>query len=88
MAKQATFTLLTLRKKNETEEIHLIRSRKTPKDTCEVVVNSICKKATFSESKAIKPACINEDQARRKSAVLGRAVCGTCVSALYTTYDE
>ena len=32
--------------------------------------------------------CLNEGEARNMAAEIGRAVCGICVSHLYTTYDE
>lgn len=38
-----------------------------------------------NDSATNKFTCETEDQARKKIAEIGRPVCGTCVSTLYTT---
>lgn len=76
----------TLKIKTDTQEMHLFEA--TPKSGNECIPNSksICKKMYLSESSGNKFACYNEEKARTTIASLGRKVCGTCTSHLYTTY--
>ena len=75
----------TLRAKNDTDEIHIFLADPKPDNKCLSRQNSICRKAGRDES-TMKQACLSEQQARTESAKIGRKVCGTCVSHLYTTY--
>ncbi|WP_325435130.1 hypothetical protein [Pseudomonas nitroreducens] len=84
----------TLLEKGDSEEFHLFEGEWTnkPEKRCSVALTSICKKMNKSDRKKVggvnvKPyfACLEEDAARQSSARKGRAVCGICVSTLYTT---
>lgn len=73
-------------KYNDTEETHIFTGHFTP-ETCTAKAVSICEKLNRKEENISQiKICLNEDQARAKAAELGRSVCGTCVSHLYTTY--
>lgn len=52
---------------------------------CAESSKSICQKSENKDNDWIKT-CLDEKQARLKAAELGRLVCATCVSHLYTTY--
>ena len=54
---------------------------------CTVSVACICKKITPSQGNWVLGAvCLNEFEARDKAVAFGKAVCGGCVSGLYSTY--
>ena len=76
----------TLKKKKDTNELHLFEGTMT-KDGCTSSQKSICNKMDKSESAGNKFTCYTEDEARKKCAEIGRAVCGICISHLYNTYD-
>jgi hypothetical protein len=73
----------TLKKKNETKELHLFEGDMTP-EGCNSESTSICRKMKKSESEKNIFACFNEGEARVKCAQIGRDVCGICVSHLYS----
>jgi hypothetical protein len=84
-------TVYSLKKKKDTEEHHIFEGEWTDNETprhCSVEVHSICNKATRGESDFIGKSCMSEDGMRKAAAVLGRAVCGICVSHLYATPEE
>ncbi|GHS82586.1 hypothetical protein PAGU2196_34200 [Pseudomonas sp. PAGU 2196] len=75
----------SLRKKENTEEVHIFLADKT--DTgCVSRLKSICRKMAKAETSDQVKTCLKEGEARTESARLGRQVCGTCVSHLYATY--
>jgi hypothetical protein len=77
----------SIRKLEETGEHHIYEGKLTSSDPLECVSgkNSICKKVMRSDTKHIGKSCLAEDVARKAAAVLGRSVCGVCVSHLYAT---
>lgn len=75
----------TLKKKQNTEELHLFKGEMT-NDGCTSAQLSICKKMNKNESVGNKFACENENNARKKCAEIGREVCGICISSLYANY--
>lgn len=77
----------SIRKRNETNEHHIFEGTLTSTDPreCSTRKSSICNKAKFDETSTINLSCLAEETARAKAAVLGRSVCGTCVSHLYAT---
>lgn len=82
-------TCYTLKQNNDTEELHLFKGHITspaPKVKCTSAQWSECGRMNKDDSSGNKFACEEEEAARKKCANLGRAVCGTCVSTLYTTY--
>lgn len=74
----------TLKKKKDTNEYHLFEGDKTEKG-CTSYGKSICKKMDRIDNNN-SFACESEKTAREKCAEIGRSVCGTCVSTLYTSY--
>ncbi|WP_449434323.1 hypothetical protein [Pseudomonas putida] len=75
----------SLRKKDQTDEIHIFLADKT--DTgCVSRQNSVCRKMAKADTSEQVKTCLKEGEARTESAILGRKVCGTCVSHLYSTY--
>ena len=82
-------TCYTLKEHNTTGELHLFKGQITmtdPELKCTSAQWSECGKMNKNDSAKNKFACQKEDEARLKCAKIGRAVCGTCVSTLYTTY--
>lgn len=80
-----------LRKRKDTDEIHLFEGLFTPRkeSLCTVGPKSICEKATFDGTTSIPGyGCKTEDEIRILAAQKGRTVCGTCVSHLYNTYPD
>lgn len=72
----------------KTDEKHIFEGD-FKSDQCYADDVSICEKVIIDNGTWIKDSiCLNEDEARKKAAILGRSVCGTCVSHLYNTYDE
>lgn len=80
-------TVYTLKKKEDTNELHLFRANLAPDNKCTPEKLSICKKMDKNESTENKFACQSESESRKECARIGRQVCGTCVSHLYETYD-
>lgn len=79
----------TLRTYDSTGEMHLFKGKMTPESKeykCNTGKISACKKMNSEASTATKFTCATEQEARDKCAKIGRSVCGTCVSTLYTTY--
>jgi hypothetical protein len=74
-----------LKKKEETNELHLFIASGTA-ESCYPESKSICKKMLKSESIEKTFNCKSEEEARTICARLGRQVCGTCVSSLYSDY--
>ncbi len=80
-------TLYSLIEKKDTEELHLFKSNKTPLlGDCLKEPSSICRGMNMKEKGKIIFECENEQDARMKCAKIGRKVCGTCVSHLYSNY--
>lgn len=78
-------TVYTLKKKRNTNEMHLFKC--VPANIeCKCEPISMCKKMTENESHDDMFSCNNEDDTRMKIAKIGRQVCGNCASELYTTY--
>ncbi len=77
----------TLKQKEETDELHLFKGEMTPPNGCNSISFSICEKMKKSESEGNVFTCYDEERARLSCAEIGRAVCGTCVSHLYSTID-
>jgi hypothetical protein len=71
-----------------TSEIHIFEGEFTLGAGCNLRYLSICEKISRKgdNSKQIT-VCLNEDEARKKAASIGRIVCGTCVSHLYESYE-
>jgi len=87
MPKSKAYTFKT---KNDTHEIHIHEGDFTDSPTrCNSNEKSICKESDKATSTNNIPfgICLNEDEARKRAAEIGRGVCGTCVSHLYTTYE-
>lgn len=79
----------TLRNYDSTGEMHLFKGRMTPESKeykCNTGSISACKKMKSVDADSVKFSCATEQEARDKCAKIGRDVCGTCVSTLYTTY--
>jgi hypothetical protein len=78
----------TLKKKAKTGELHLFEGtlQDSPPPKCLSAAKSVCREMTYEESSGNAFSCEDEATARAKCAAAGRAVCGTCVSHLYTTY--
>ena len=77
----------TLKQKKNTKELHLFEGDFT-NEGCTSSSESICGKMKKNDSAGNVFTCETEDDARKLCAKQGRAVCGTCVSHLYATYDD
>lgn len=78
----------TLKQHKETGELHLFKGKMNPPDSdyaCTSETSSQCEEMTWDDSAGNRFGCKTEDQARKLIAEIGREVCGTCVSTLYTT---
>jgi len=75
----------TLKKKKNSEELHLFKGKMT-EDGCTSRDVSICGKMKKSESLENIFSCEDEDMTRKKCAKIGRKVCGICIGQLYATY--
>lgn len=75
----------TLKIKENTNEYHLFEGEMST-NSCTSKNQSICEKMKKNESSGNVFQCKDENEARTRCAKLGREVCGTCVSHLYTTY--
>ncbi|MDD2305402.1 MAG: hypothetical protein PHP53_11945 [Prolixibacteraceae bacterium] len=76
----------TLKRKRNTNELHLFEASQSEDDKCTPKNKSICNKMSTDESSENIFACQSEDYARTSCANQGRKVCGICVSHLYETY--
>jgi hypothetical protein len=81
-------TVYSLKKKGNTGESHLFDATEstTTLGNCTPAMNSVCRKMKKTESTDNIFTCLKEAAARTACAAQGRAVCGICVSHLYTTY--
>jgi hypothetical protein len=75
-----------LKKKKDTEELHLFEANPTIDNKCMPKEDSICKKMRKNESSENIFSCKSIEDARTQCAKIGRKVCGICVSHLYETY--
>lgn len=75
----------TLKADKNTGELHLFKG-KFSDNACTSATQSLCQGMVKSDSERNLFTCLNEDDARKKCAEIGRSVCGVCVSTLYTTY--
>jgi hypothetical protein len=80
-------TVYTLKKEKNTDELHLFRATLNNDNTCTPERTSICKGMELSDSEKNEFTCSSEVNARLQCAKIGRQVCGTCVSHLYSTYN-
>jgi hypothetical protein len=81
-----TKVVYTLKRKKDTNELHLFEASPAEDDKCTPKSKSICNKMSKDESSGNIFACQLEDDARISCADQGRKVCGICVSHLYETY--
>lgn len=77
----------TLKRKRDTEELHLFKGKMIGDKECTSENKSICGMMDKSESSRNIFACKNESEARKLCAEIGRTVCGVCVSHLYASFD-
>lgn len=86
LQKNITEIAYSLLEIESTGEIHIYEGKFTP-DRCDAKDFPICNKISRRDNKVktIKT-CLNEEEARKKAASIGRIVCGTCVSHLYESY--
>lgn len=77
-------------KRKDTEEIHIFKgSYENLVVTYKPTLISICGgKVHRSSEKIGLEVCLSEAEARHQAAHLGRSVCGTCVSSLYSSYEN
>lgn len=77
-----------LKKRKNTEELHLFRGIPISEKACISRNESLCE--AMHKSEGIEDIFNNtpEIEARKECAKIGRAVCGNCVKSLYATYDE
>lgn len=69
-----------------TDEVHIFKSYDL--ENCVVNEYAICKKVSrISQDVKNMGSCITENGVRIKAALIGRTVCGICVSHLYETYE-
>ncbi|UZX45543.1 hypothetical protein A6U84_25730 (plasmid) [Agrobacterium sp. 13-2099-1-2] len=81
--------LYSLNKRKDTGEFHLFLNKRNSKAECVFVENkSICGRMTSSQSSKTLFYCEDDVKAREECAQVGRDVCGTCVSHLYTDYEK
>jgi hypothetical protein len=79
----------TLKEHKESGELHLFEGQMYEANAdykCSSYQKSVCKQMSNDDSKKNKFACKTDHEARIEIANIGRKVCGTCVSHLYTTY--
>lgn len=76
----------TLKKKKETDELHLFKGEFTSTTECNSKQLSICGGMNKADSAGNSFACKDENEARTRCAEIGRSVCGNCIRDLYTTY--
>ena len=75
----------TLKLKKDTNELHLFKGKMTDRG-CTTRQRCICDMMDKSESEGDMFTCNTEKQARELCAIIGKDVCGVCVSLLYSTY--
>ncbi|QHF10378.1 hypothetical protein [Pseudomonas syringae] len=82
-------TIYSFKKRVDTGEHHIFEGEMRPpgsKPACNAAPTSICKKVGHDDTTVwVDLNCLSEQQARLAGAVLGRKLCGTCVSHLYAT---
>ena len=76
----------SLKRKKDTQELHLFEGEMTEPGKCLPDSTSVCREMTRTESVENIFSCSPVNEARTECAAIGRPVCGTCVSHLYTTY--
>jgi hypothetical protein len=76
----------SLKQKRDTDELHLFEGVMTSDTKCQPNNLSICQAMHKKDSEQNIFWCEDESSARSRCAAIGRRVCGTCVSHLYTTY--
>lgn len=77
----------TLKRKKDTNELHLFEGKMVSDDECRSNLKSVCGMMEHSEGENIFQ-CEDEQSARERCAKLGRQVCGVCVSTLYATFKK
>ena len=77
----------TLKKHNQTSELHLFEGVFTKDGKCTSNDDSICDAMNKSDSSGNKFACVDEKKARINCAQIGRQVCANCIKELYATLD-
>jgi len=75
----------SLKRHTKTNEIHIYKGSEAGSGKCQTLKDSVCGKATTSESMNLEFLCLNEGKAIATAAGIGRKMCGTCVSDLYET---
>lgn len=76
----------TLKRKNNTQELHLFEGEMTSSKECDLNPVSICNKVNQTAASGSIFVCKTAQETREKCAQMGRSVCGTCISHLYATY--
>lgn len=80
-------TLYTLKEDKDSGELHLFEGTPTADNTvCVPKKKSICKKMIETNKRKNIFVCKSETTARNECARIGRKVCGSCVSHLYSSY--
>lgn len=74
----------TAMRKKDSGETHLFRVNFAA-GTWTSQSTSVCRKMSASERDTVPFTSLDEDEARGRCAAIGKMVCGTCVSTLYTT---
>jgi len=77
----------TLKKKKNSEELHIFKASPSIDNNCAPEKESICKKMDKSDSSENIFSCQDDNYTRNQCAKIGRQICGTCISHLYETYD-
>ncbi len=77
----------TLKKKQDTEELHLFKVTQVDPKTCHVPDDSICGMMKKTESADNRFICKDEAAARLRCSNIGRHVCGECVRHLYGHFE-
>ncbi|QDG94780.1 hypothetical protein NIBR502774_18875 (plasmid) [Rhizobium sp. NIBRBAC000502774] len=77
--------LFALETRKGTGEKHLFLDKKVNGECRSDSAISICRKMNRSEASITH--CASPQLARAECAKIGRSVCGSCVSHLYTTYS-
>lgn len=76
----------SFRKYKGTNETHIFEGHFTP-TACKTGRYSVCEKVDRNTDDMVDvQMCLNEEEARKRAAAIGRRVCGVCISHLYTTY--
>ena len=76
----------TLKKKRDSDELHLFKVKFVDLKTCHVPDESMCGMMRKDEGVDNRFSCKDEAAARLRCSNIGRHVCGTCVSHLYGTF--